>query len=221
VSVSFGQARSTDEYAHWDVLAGRERLDDPGDRVALTFDDGPDPEATPAVLDALDACGLKATFFLVGEQVMDHRALAREVADRGHEIGLHGFEHVRHSETPDYKVRDDLPRALGALEIATGRRPRFFRPPYGASSEASLEAARELGPELVYWSVWAMDWEQVAPEEIAKRVTADLNAGAILLLHDSPRYTDQRPSALPTAEALPLIAAAADQRGLRLTPLSG
>jgi peptidoglycan/xylan/chitin deacetylase (PgdA/CDA1 family) len=219
VSISFGQARRSGEYAHWDVLAGRERLDDGGDRVALTFDDGPDSDATPAVLDALDAAGLKATFFLVGEQVMDHRALAREVAERGHEIGLHGFEHIRHSDQPDYVVRDDLARALGAIEVGAGRRPRFFRPPYGGSSEASLEAAKELELQLVYWSAWGMDWQTSPVEQMVELVTPDLTPGAILLLHDSARYTDQRHSAEATAVALPLIAAAASERGLRLTPL--
>src|SRR3954447_14018018 len=76
--------------------------------VAITFDDGPDPEGTPAVLDALDAAGVKATFFLVGEQLMRHHAVARETAARGHELALHGYGHVEHDWLRPQAARDDL-----------------------------------------------------------------------------------------------------------------
>lgn len=200
---SFQQFRLTEEL--WRRFPGRERLDD--DRVALTFDDGPDPDATPAVLDALDEIGAKATFFLVGEQVMEHRALAREVADRGHEVALHGYEHREHSEFPGRSVRDDLARGLGTVEVATGRRPALYRPPYGRFSEDSYAACTDLGLEPVLWSAWGMDWEPIGPDRIADLVTRDLAPGAIVLLHDSARYA-ARDSAAPTAEALPLIAEA-------------
>ena len=91
---SFGQ--HIDTLARWRQFPALERLDD--ERVALTFDDGPDPDGTPGVLDALDAAGLKATFFMVGEQVKAAPALAGEVAKRGHEIALHGATHRPHRE---------------------------------------------------------------------------------------------------------------------------
>src|SRR3982074_2745692 len=103
--------------------------------VALTFDDGPDPDATPDVLDALDAAGVRATFFVVGEQLMRHHALAREALARGHELGLHCFDHAHYDTLPGGTARDDVARALGTFEAAVGRRPRFFRPPYGRFSE--------------------------------------------------------------------------------------
>src|SRR4051812_28184210 len=117
-----------------------EALDGVDGAVALTFDDGPDPDCTPALLDALDEAGAKATFFLVGEQVMRHHAIAREAAQRGHEIALHGFEHRNHGELSPQQARDDLARGLGAVEAGVGRRPRFYRPPYGCFSEASYAA---------------------------------------------------------------------------------
>ena len=97
--------------------------------MALTFDDGPDPEATPAVLDALDAIGARATFFMVGEQAEVHPGLALEVAERGHGIGLHGWRHVRPDGLDD--PAGDLQRALSVLEQTTGVAPKTFRPPYG------------------------------------------------------------------------------------------
>ena len=208
---SFEQFRSTEQL--WRRFPGRERLED--ERVALTFDDGPDPDATPAVLDALDEVETKATFFMVGEQALEHRTLAREVAERGHEVALHGFEHREHSEL-GRQARDDIARGLGTLEVATGRRPTLFRPPYGRFSQDSYEACADLGLEPVLWSAWGMDWEPIPAERIAELATRDLTPGAIVLLHDSARYAP-RPDATATVEALPLLA----QAGLALGPVGG
>ena len=186
--------------------------------AALTFDDGPDPLGTPAVLDALDTAGVKATFFLVGEQLMRHHALAREAADRGHELALHGFEHVEHDGFRPQAARDDIARGLGSFEAATGRKPRFFRPPYGRFSEASYEACRHLGLEPAYWSSWGMDWEALPADRIVDLVCRDLGDGSIVLLHDSPRY-GHRPDARPTADAIAAIGAHAREKGLELAPL--
>jgi peptidoglycan/xylan/chitin deacetylase (PgdA/CDA1 family) len=169
------------------------------------------------VLDALDGAGAKATFFLVGEQLMAHPSLGSEIARRGHETALHGFEHREHGEMGP-AVRDDLARGLGTVEAATGRRPRWYRPPYGRFSELSYEACARLGLEPVYWSGWGMDWEAIGPQRIAEMVGRDLAGGAIVLLHDSARYAD-RQTAAPTAEAIPLIAAEAREAGLRLVTL--
>src|SRR3954464_8757028 len=186
--------------------------------AALTFDDGPDADGTLAVLDALDAAGVRATFFVVGEQLMRHHALARETAARGHELALHGFEHVEHDSLRPQAARDDLARALGAFEAATGQRPRFFRPPYGRLSEASYDACKHLGLEPVYWSGWGMDWEPIPGERIADLALRDLADGAILLLHDSARY-GHRPDCAPTAEAIGPIVARAREAGLSVAPI--
>jgi peptidoglycan/xylan/chitin deacetylase (PgdA/CDA1 family) len=198
----------------WRWMPGLEQV---GSGVALTFDDGPDPEGTPAVLDALDAAGVRATFFVVGEQLMKHHAIAREALARGHDLGLHGFEHVRHDSLKG-AARDDVARGLGTFEAAVGRRPHYFRPPYGLFNEQSYEACADLGLEPVYWSAWGLDWEAIGPERIADMVSRDLEDGAIVLLHDSARY-GHRPSARATAEAIGPIAARAAESGLTLGPL--
>ena len=124
--------------ASWREFPGLERVPS---GVALTFDDGPDPDSTPAVLDALEAAGgVKATFFVVGEQLMRHHAIAREALARGHELALHGFAHERHTAMPGRSAADDMARGLGTFEAAVGRRPRYFRPPYGHFNEASYAA---------------------------------------------------------------------------------
>ena len=204
---SFRQHRET--LRRWERFPALESLDE---GVALTFDDGPDPDCTPAVLDALAAAGARAVFFLVGEQVEAHPELARRVSEEGHAVALHGFRHVEHDELGP-QARADLERGAAAVADATGQEPRLYRPPYGRFSEGSYAAAGELGLTPVYWSAWGCDWEPIPAERIAELTIRDLEPGAIVLLHDSPRYAN-RPSAAPTAEALPAILAALHARGL-------
>jgi peptidoglycan/xylan/chitin deacetylase (PgdA/CDA1 family) len=212
---SFREQRETEE--DWRAYPGIERV--PGEnRVVLTFDDGPDEDATPAVLDALEEAGIKATFFVVGEQLMRHHAIARQTALAGHELALHGFTHRRHSELIPPDARDEIPRGVGAFEAVVGSKPRFFRPPYGRFSEHSYEACGALGLEPAYWSAWGLDWYDIEAGEVADLVTRDLDAGTIVMLHDSPRY-GHRASARNTAEAVPTIAAVAAERGLEWATL--
>jgi peptidoglycan/xylan/chitin deacetylase (PgdA/CDA1 family) len=210
-----GHGQLVETVGRWRRFPGRQRVET---GVALTFDDGPDPDATPAVLDALERAGARATFFLVGEQLLVHHELGRAVAEAGHDVGLHGFHHVEHDELDD--PREDLLRGLDALESATGVRPRLFRPPYGRFSEASFAACGELELEPVYWSAWGMDWEPLPPDRIAELAARDLADGAIVLLHDSARYAP-RPTAQPTADALEAILAEVGERGLELARLEG
>lgn len=201
----------------WERLPGRERVPRPG-AAALSFDDGPDVDVTPDLLDALDAAGARATFFLVGEQLLRAPVLGGEIVRRGHEVALHGFGHPRHDELSAGASRDDLAKGLGAVEAATGRRPRLFRPPYGEVTEASHAACQRLELEPTYWSAWGLDWEPIDAARIADLVEADLSEGSIVVLHDSTRYAP-REDARPTVEALSLVAGAARRRGLSLLPV--
>ena len=212
----FGE--QVDTLERWRRFPGRERADR-AEGIVLTFDDGPDRDATPEVLDALEAAGARATFFLVGEQVEAEPGLARAIVERGHDVQLHGYGHVAHERLAPREARDDLERGLLALREATGVAPRFYRPPYGRFSQDSYEACKALGLEPVYWSAWGTDWETISPERIAELVIPDLSAGAVVLLHDSARY-GHRPSARPTVEALPLIAAGAAELGLPFVTLA-
>ncbi len=186
---------------------------------ALTFDDGPDDYATPAILNALDSVNAKATFFMVGEQVERWPEIARDVALRGHEVACHGFSHGAHPERPDREVEDDLHTAVEAIEQATGIRPGLFRPPYGHFSEASYKQCDELGMRPIYWSSWGIDWDPIDAATIAENVLGDLQDGSIVLLHDAPSYAD-RSSALATAEASTLVATQAKELGLKAVTVS-
>jgi peptidoglycan/xylan/chitin deacetylase (PgdA/CDA1 family) len=201
----------------WSRNPGIERVG--GDRVSLTFDDGPDERGTPEVLDALDALSAKATFFVLGEHVNEHPALTREIRDRGHELALHGMTHRRHDGLSLDQARVELGAGMDAIEGVLGERPRWYRPPFGRSSTALAAACRELDLELAYWSSWGFDWEPLSAAEIARVVGRDLGAGTIVLLHDSARYAE-RDEASQTVAALPQIVAAVREQGLDLRPLS-
>jgi len=177
----------------------------PADGVALTFDDGPHPEGTPAVLDVLEGAGLRATFFVVGEQVRRRPALAAEIAARGHLVALHGFRHRPQPILSARAVEDDLARGADAIEQATGRTPAWHRPPYGLYSPAGLDFARRRGLTPILWSKWGKDWRRLTtPQRIARRATSDLRPGDVILLHDADFYSSSN-SHRRTAEALKLI----------------
>ena len=198
----------------WARLPGLERIPE---GAALTFDDGPDPDGTPEVLDALDAANARATFFLVAEQVNAHPELARELADRGHDVQAHCFDHTHHERLAD--PAEDIRRTVAAIEDAVGVGPTMQRPPYGRFTAASHQACLDAGLQPVYWSAWGEDWEDLEPDRIADFVTRDLSSGVVILLHDSARYA-HRSSARATAAAIPMIAAAMADQGLAPTTIS-
>jgi peptidoglycan/xylan/chitin deacetylase (PgdA/CDA1 family) len=201
----------------WREVPGTERL--PGDEaIAITFDDGPDPEFTPSLLEALADAGAHATFFVVGEQVAGSEELLRAIEARGHEVALHGMTHRRHDGLDEAEARTELEEGLRAIEAAGVRRPRWYRPPYGGSSPVLARLCGELDLGLAYWSTWGQDWEPIPADQIAHLVLRDLGPGGIVLLHDSARYAE-RDDASPTTAAIPLIAAAARSRQLAMVTL--
>lgn len=181
--------------------------------VALTFDDGPDPQSTPKILDMLDEAGVQATFFVIGRKAEQHPGLVREMSERGHAIGVHGYEHERLMalRSPRH-VRADLERAISLLRDITGARPFMFRAPIGHVSPAMARVAEALGLQLVGWSVRGVDgWSGAKAEAVANRVTRKLCDGAIVLLHDAAERGDFIPASL---DALPAIFRAARQEQL-------
>jgi peptidoglycan/xylan/chitin deacetylase (PgdA/CDA1 family) len=177
--------------------------------LALTFDDGPHPQGTPAVLDALSAAGATATFFLVGEQVARWPAAAAEIAAAGHEIGLHGYLHRLLLRRRVPELGADLDRAIEIIVAATGQEPTCYRPPYGVFSSGALAHIRRRGLSPLLWSKWGCDWRaRASPDAICRRATRNLVAGDVVLLHDADHYSAPD-SWRRTAAALPGIFAAA------------
>jgi peptidoglycan/xylan/chitin deacetylase (PgdA/CDA1 family) len=185
----------------------------PRDRVVLTFDDGPHPEGTAAVLDLLDGAGARAIFFLAGEQVERHPAVAAEIARRGHEVAVHCHRHRVQLRLSEQAIHDDLERAVAVIREATGADPKLHRPPLGIYSPAGLRATRELGLEPLLWSRWGKDWRKwTTPERIAARATRELRGGDVILLHDADHYSS-KDSWRRTVAALPEILRLAQPTG--------
>jgi peptidoglycan-N-acetylglucosamine deacetylase len=182
--------------------------------VALTFDDGPHPEGTPAVLAELEQQGMRATFYVVATQARRHPQPLRDVVAAGHELGLHGGRHLPHALVPPFVLERELRHAQAEIEALAGVELRTLRAPFGAVSLSTLRFASQSGMRVVSWSRWGRDWEpRATPAAIARRVAAGAAGGDILLLHDSDAYSAAG-SWRRTADALPEIAELLGERGL-------
>ncbi len=188
--------------------------------VALTFDDGPHPEGTPAVLEILAGRGATATFFMVGEQVRRSPALAAEVMAAGHRVGIHGDRHRNLMRLTPGALREDLDRVVATLGETLGDAPRDHRAPYGIYTPAGLREIRRRGWSPWLWSKWGVDWNAGrTPAQIAAKLTeGGLRPGDVLLLHDADTYA-QAGSWQGTVAALPPVLDALETAGLEAMPV--
>jgi peptidoglycan/xylan/chitin deacetylase (PgdA/CDA1 family) len=152
--------------------------------VALTYDDGPVPGHTEAVLDALAEVGVRATFFQLVYRAEAYPGLVRRVVAAGHEVALHGIDHTRLTELTAAEVSRRLIAGKHRLEQVAGQPVRLFRPPYGAQTIRTYLAARRAGLDVVVWGPTTEDWRDGAPAEVAERALAGVAPGEVLLLHD-------------------------------------
>jgi peptidoglycan/xylan/chitin deacetylase (PgdA/CDA1 family) len=188
--------------------------------VALTFDDGPHPEGTPAVLDTLAERKAKATFFLVAEQVERYTSLVAEMVAAGHETAVHGYHHRNQMRLLPGEFAADLRRAIEVIGEVSGRPPRLYRPPYGIFTLVGLAQVRGVALDPLLWSKWGRDWRaNTSPDEIVRLVARDLAENDVVLLHDADWYSSPG-SHRRTAAALPAILDVIEERGLR-TVLAG
>lgn len=186
--------------------------------LALTYDDGPDPDATPQIVAALERLGWRATFFVLGEMVDREPALLRMLLDAGHEVGIHAARHRNHRAMTPRQIVEDVRRAHEAA-VRAGAQPRWYRPPHGALTPEALVAARRLDLRPVLWTAWGRDWRSDAtPEEIRDEVARGRLDGGTLLLHDSDCAAEAG-CWRASVDALPLIADLAATRGLVVGPL--
>jgi cellulose synthase/poly-beta-1,6-N-acetylglucosamine synthase-like glycosyltransferase/peptidoglycan/xylan/chitin deacetylase (PgdA/CDA1 family)/spore germination protein YaaH len=174
------------------------------DAVALTFDDGPDPEWTPAILDILKANGVKATFFVVGSEAERHPELVHRIIEEGHEIGNHSFTHPNLAEAPPALIKLELNASQRLIESLTGRSTTLFRPPYNADSRPSslrellpIQIAQSLGYMTILENVDPRDWQKPGKTELLDRVKTELPRGNIILLHDGGGDRSATVAALP------------------------
>lgn len=194
------------------VLARRAEVS--GKVVALTIDDGPDPRYTPAVLTTLERRHVRATFFVIGEAAEAEPALVRREIAQGCEVGTHTWGHPHMEGLTADEARDEVRRGASAVELITGRKPRYFRPPRGVATAAAVEEAKVLGMRTVLWSVCLEHSGLRTPEAEAKRSLDLVHPGDIIVMHDG--RGDRRGSVL----ALDLLLQGLQERGYRVVTLS-
>ena len=184
----------------------------PSPVVAMTFDDGPHPSNTPRLLDMLRERGLRATFYLIGNRVVQYPQLARRIAEEGHEIGNHSWSHPFLDRMGDRSVIQEIDQTTNAIYQVTGRPPVTFRPPYGAFTRrqrTSLHGARSL--PTILWSVDPQDWRRPGASVVANRILRDTRQGGIVLSHDIHR---------PTIDAMPQTFDGLTARGFTFVTVS-
>jgi peptidoglycan/xylan/chitin deacetylase (PgdA/CDA1 family) len=164
--------------------------DTTGKKIALTFDDGPHPEVTPAILTALNEFNVKATFFCIGKQVAAQPDIVTQMIAYGHTIGNHTYNHTNlFNFSRAGNMQKELDECSVIIEQTIGKRPHYFRPPYGVTNPNLAKAITHTGMATIGWSLRSMDTAIKDPNKLLKRVTSQLKPGAIVLFHDTQSGT--------------------------------
>ncbi|MGH8101596.1 MAG: polysaccharide deacetylase family protein [Chthoniobacterales bacterium] len=183
-----------------------------GPYIAMTFDDGPSAMLTPKLLDLLAARQIKATFFVIGQNVAEHPEIVARALREGHEIGNHSWSHPYLARLSDDAVRSQLKRTDEAIMNAAGIHPRLLRPPYGSiTARQERWIHDEFGYEIILWDVDPLDWKRPGPTVIANRILKNTRAGSIVLSHDI------HPG---TIEAMPATLAGLQDKGFKFVTVS-
>jgi peptidoglycan/xylan/chitin deacetylase (PgdA/CDA1 family) len=172
--------------------------------VALTFDDGPNPDATPLILDTLAEKGVRATFFVLGSHAERWPELVRRISAEGHQLGNHGYFHRKLQFKSPFYVRRDIRLGIRAIKRAGAPAPRYFRAPHGFRSPWTTPIASHYGERTVGWSLGVWDSDKPGVDEIVRRTLEGVSPGSIVLLHDGDGYNPDG-DRMQTAAALPHI----------------
>jgi len=172
--------------------------------VSLTFDDGPNPKATPRILDTLREKGVRATFFILGSHAERWPELVRRISYEGHQLGNHGYFHRKLQFKSPFYVSRDIRLGIRAIKRAGAPAPRYFRAPHGFRSPWTTPIASSYGERTVGWSLGVWDSDRPGVDEIVRRTLEGVSPGSIVLLHDGDGYNPDG-DRMQTAAALPRI----------------
>jgi len=183
-----------------------------GPYIALTFDDGPNATLTPKLLDLLAAHHFKATFFVVGQNAMDHPEILQRAVREGHEIGNHSWTHPNLGKMSDEAVRRELQKTDDAIVNAIGKHPTLMRPPYGSITARQKRWIHDdFGYRIIIWDVDPLDWKRPGPTVVCNRILKETHPGSIVLAHDIHP---------PTIEAMPATFDQLDRKGFKSVTVS-
>jgi peptidoglycan/xylan/chitin deacetylase (PgdA/CDA1 family) len=186
--------------------------------VALTFDDGPNPDATPLILDTLREKGVRATFFVLGSHAERWPELVRRISNEGHQLGNHGYFHRKLQFKSPFYVSRDIRLGIRAIKRAGAPAPKYFRAPHGFRSPWTTPIASSYGERTVGWSLGVWDSDRPGVEEILRRTLEGVSPGSIVLLHDGDGYNPDG-DRMQTAAALPLIIDRLKEQGYEFATL--
>jgi peptidoglycan-N-acetylglucosamine deacetylase len=174
-----------------------------GPYIAITFDDGPSATLTPKLLDILAAHHIKATFFVIGENVVQHPEIVARAAREGHEIGNHSWSHPNFGKMSDEGVRGQVQRTDDAIKDAAGARPTLLRPPYGSITARQKRWIHDqFGYQIILWDVDPYDWKRPGPSVVRNRILKETQPGSIVLSHDiHPGTIEAMPSTFDALQA--------------------
>lgn len=174
----------------------------------LTFDDGPFPETTPALLEMLSQTGIKATFFFCGRNIERYPDLVATAARDGHQIGNHTHNHYPLLGISNRKFEQELDSTNELIKDITGRATKFFRPPYAVIDQSKARIVADRNMSLVYWGAVAEDWNPIGAQEVTRRIMAQISPGSLIVLHESKHLANQ------CLESTKMILEKAKSRGL-------
>ena len=160
-----------------------------GMQIAITFDDGPHPILTPKILDILEKYHIKATFFIVGENVKNYPDVVEQILNQGHEIGNHTYTHDRINQK-------EIEACEKVIYELTDYKTKLFRPPEGAINQTIKYISAGLGYDIILWNIDTRDWDHTSPSDISKNVMEKIDSGSIILMHDYISFNSPTPEAL-------------------------
>lgn len=198
------QAKIEEEQTKEEEIAGHKY-------IALTFDDGPEPNSTNRILETLDQYDAKATFFMLSNKVEANPDLANKVADNGHEIANHSVTHADLGKLGRNQIRNEMINSKEKIENITGVTPTLFRPPYGSKNEMVHEVASETDQSIALWSIDTYDWQHLNPNATFEKIQNNVKPGSIILMHDIHQQT---------ADALPRVMEYLDEQGYEFVTMS-
>lgn len=187
-----------------------------GRQVSLTFDDVPDTQFTPQILDILKKYNVKATFFVVGNRAEAHPELVKRIVQEGHAIGNHSYSHPNLPKVSDARFHDEVLRTEKILHQLTGYSTSIFRPPYGNINEAQIQWLAGQRMNIINWNVDSLDWEGLNAKQVLSNVMSHVGPGSIILQHGAGGTGENLTG---TVQALPVIIERLQAKGIRLVTI--